>query len=538
MATINKTKSTAVRKDSHKNFMAGTSFDITPLVRLRAMAASCFFGEPKYYTSSGSGKKKSFDEARKSSTLSDTQIKYLRESLDAIDKYDWRSLKPTELMERAIDEALAFDPEGTLYIAAALRNEDKIRVTPQVIMVRAANHLKVKGTGLIRKYAPSILRRMDEPATQLAYQLKAFGKPVPNSLKRSWADRFLIAKKYELAKYRMESREVKTVDVINMIDFQWNDDIRALVGGELKLNDETWEALRSKGESWDKCLGVMGHFAIVKNLRNLITADVDQDLIVDKMTKSAERGMLLPFRYWTAYMAVKNAHPTGSAKILDALEDSLMKSMPELPQLPGKSLILTDNSGSAYDSGPGEYSSVTVAEIGNMMGILTGMISDEGVIGVFGDRLKYHDVRKRSSVFDQLKEVNKIGVSIGHGTEHGIWLALDEITQKEIHYDNLFVYSDMQAGHGGLYGSDKSSYSDFIFPNSGQYIDVPKLVNRYRTKVNPNINVFLVQTAGYQDTIIPEYYRRTFILGGWSHSVLMFARKMIDISNQIETQQS
>jgi hypothetical protein len=31
---------------------------------------------------------------------------------------------------------------------------------------------------------------------------------------------------------------------------------------------------------------------------------------------------------------------------------------------------------------------MTVAQIGNMMGVLTGMSSDEGVAGVFGDRLE------------------------------------------------------------------------------------------------------------------------------------------------------
>jgi hypothetical protein len=38
--------------------------------------------------------------------------------------------------------------------------------------------------------------------------------------------------------------------------------------------------------------------------------------------------------------------------------------------------------------------------------------------------------------------------------------------------------------------------------------------------------VYLVQVAGYQDTLIPEFYDRTYILGGWGDGLLKFADKM------------
>ena len=35
-----------------------------------------------------------------------------------------------------------------------------------------------------------------------------------------------------------------------------------------------------------------------------------------------------------------------------------------------------------------------------------------------------------------------------------------------------------------------------------------------------------MQVAGYQDTIMPEFYDKTYILGGWSAGVIKFASRM------------
>ena len=83
----------------------------------------------------------------------------------------------------------------------------------------------------------------------------------------------------------------------------------------------------------------------------------------------------------------------------------------------------------------------------------------------------------------------------------------------------------MQAGHGGLYGTNPSEYSKYKWSNS-HYIDVAKLIKDYRKTVNPNVNVFLVQVAGYKDTLVPEFYEKTYILGGWGDGLLRFAKEM------------
>jgi hypothetical protein len=531
---INKTKKKddvqadgALPEGAHLNWMGGESYDVkNPISRLRMAASSCFFGEPQYYHEADDAKIAVRLSGRVPS-LPSADITHLRETLNAKDPSDWRGLSPAKLMEKAIDEALDHDPEATLREAVRLRNEEYIRTTPQVILVRAAHHPKVRGSGLVGRYASQIVKRADEPAVGLAYQLETYGKssPIPNSLKKAWKGVIESYKEYDLAKYRMENRVVKTVDVVNLVHAK-SDPVSKLMKGELKTSDQTWESIISAGgstaENWTKALDVMGHMAMLRNVRNLLKKGVDPSLFLEKLVAGAEKGKQLPFRYVSAYNAVKETAP---GKVQDAIERCLKLSLGNLPRFPGKVMSLADNSGSAQGAMTSSMGTMPVATIGNLTAILTGMVADDGYAGVFGDELKTMPVRKGSSVFDQLDKLEGLGNTVGGSTENGIWLFWDQAIRTKERWDHVFIYSDMQAGHGGLYGTNPSEYSAFKWSN-GRNIDVAKLIKEYRKKVNPNVNVYLVQIAGYQDTIVPEFYDRTYILGGWGDGILRFAAEM------------
>lgn len=528
---INKKRTTSrkvekIQESSHKNWMGGNSWDISnPIYSLRLAASSCFFGEPMYYHSDKGGKVKT--RVYRPKNLSTSQLDYLRETLNAIDPKEWRDMSPSQLMEDAIDKALDYDIEATLKEAVRLRKEENIRTTPQVILVRASNHPKVKGTNLIRKYAQDIILRGDEPSVCTAYHIATYsnGKvKMPTRLKKALADRLESFNEYKLAKYKMESRSVKTVDVVNLVHPKSTPAIDKLVNGTLTTTGETWESIISKEgsnqKSWTKALDKMGHMALLRNLRNLYQNDVPYSAFLDKLKEGVKFGKQLPFRYFSAYKELENIN--APAPILDTIEDCLMISLDNVPSFKGKVMSLVDNSGSTHGTPISSMSKMTVNQIGNLTGIITAMVSDEGYVGVFGDNLKQVPIRKKSSVFDQLNKVNKIGNVIGGGTEHGIWLFWDKAIREKEHWDSVFIYSDMQAGHGGLYGT--GGYNNYIWNSRhGRYIDVPKLIADYRRNVNPNVKVFCVQIAGYQDTIVPEFYDNTYILGGWGNGILKFA---------------
>lgn len=525
--TINQKRETRDKREAreaHLNWMGGQSFDVNdPIARLRMAAASCFFGEPQYYHAEKDAKTRTVASTH-ASRLTGSKLDHLREVLNAKDPKDWRGLSPAELMVKAIDAALDHDAEATLKEAVRLRKEDHIRTTPQVILVRAAHHPKVRGTGLIRQYATGIIQRADEPATGLAYQLSAYkDKPIPNSLKRAWAGALSRFNEYQLAKYQMRDRQVKTVDVMNLVHPK-SQAVAKLAKNELTNTDQTWEAIISKEgstkDTWTKALPVMGHMALLRNLRNLSDKGVDPKLFLKQLVDGAPEGKQLPFRYLSAYQALD----AGKGVIRDAIESCLKVSFANLPHFPGRTMSLCDNSGSAQGATTSSMGSMKVSHIANLTGIVTGYVSDDGHVGIFGDDLKTFAVRKHSSVFDQVEQANKLAEHIGQSTENGVWMFWRDAIAKKEHWDNIFIYSDMQAGHGGLYGQNPNEYRDYTW--DGRNMDVAKLVRKYRQTVNPNVNVFLVQVAGYQDTIVPEYYDRTYILGGWSDGLLRFAARM------------
>lgn len=512
--------------EGHLNYMGGVSYDVSsPITRLRLAASTCFFGEPMYYQPTEKDDKRA-KKAESISYLSDEQRSYLRKTLDAVDPQAWRSLSPAGLLESSIDEALAFDAEATLKEAVRLRNEEHIRTTPQVILVRAANHSAVKGTGLVRRYARSIIRRADEPAVGLAYQMYRYGKPIPNALKKAWREALEHFDEYALSKYRLEARAAKTVDVVNLVHPK-SKAVDKLAKGEAKATGRTWEAIvSSRGSNrtaWRKAMNVMGHMAMLRNIRNMLEAGIKAEELAPRLLHHAEAGKQLPFRYYSAYKAVEEKAPPS---VLRAIEQCLVKSLGELPFFAGRVMVLADNSGSAQGTATSSMGTMKVSTIGNLTGILAGMRADEGYLGVFGDKLETMPVRKGGSIFDQLKRAEDLAKNIGLGTENGIWLFLDRAIRNREQWDSIFVLSDMQAGHGGLYGTNPRSYREYGWGRDGKHIDVAKLVSAYRKRVNPMVKVFLVQIAGYKDTLVPEFYDRTYILGGWGEGLLRFAEAM------------
>ena len=512
--------------ESHVNFMGGKSFDISnPIVKLRIMASSSFFGEPMYYNDAKENSKAA------NSYIDSVNRSYLIEILgNAIPPTVGKT--PAELMEEAIDNALSYSVEGTLREAVRLRNEENMRTTPQVILVRAAHHKSAKGTGLVNLYSKDIIKRADEPSVGLAYHVYRYGKacPIPNSLKKAWRNSLQGFNDYSLAKYRMENKEVKTVDVVNLVHPK-SFNIDKLMKDQLRNTENTWEAIisaeGSNKESWTKALDVMGHMALLRNLRNLIEKGVEHDLYLGQLVEGAPTGKQFPFRYYSAYNVIKQL-AGSNGRVLDALEECMELSIGNMPKFDGRLMSLCDNSGSAQSATTSSVGTMRISQIANLSAVIAGKCATEGHIGVFGDSLQTFEIRKKSSIFEQTEKADNIGHTIGQGTENGIWLFWDKAIKEKQHWDHVFIFSDMQAGHGGLYGLNHRHYQDYRWHGTNM-IDVPKLINTYRKQVNPNVMVYCTQVAGYSDTIMPEFYDKTFILSGWSESLFRFASEMSKI---------
>lgn len=530
-------EATVLQKDKVvKNFMGGDSYVYSPLATLKMISASSIFGEPSYYRDGGLGKTSTRYSVRGNEVWSK-----LLDYLIIPKKYNGKST--TEIMTDAIDASLNYDYEGTLNWAVELRTVYNIRLNPQIIMVRAAIHPKRKEFTANNKVNfrfinCQVMQRADEPMVQIAYYLfinKGKKNNIPNILKRSWSDKLSSLKPYAINKYK--NAEIGMINAVRICHANSENINELMSTGDIQVSNSetTWEQMRSAGKDWmyilENCN--ISHMALIRNLRNIFS-EIDNVAIADAVIAELKRGVLhgkqFPFRYYSAYKAIRDSNVHHKDILLDALEDCVDISIANMPQLSGKTICLTDNSGSAWGTIPTEYGSVTIAEIDNLSSILTAKCSDEGYVGVFGDRLKIIPISKNDKVLRKLAEINKIGKEIGMCTEGGIWTFFQKATNECDKFDNIFIYSDMQAGHGKLYGtSDQQQEYRNANCSCGRYINVFQCLLNYRRRVNKNVNMFSVQTAGYNNSVLPEYAYRTSMMSGWTGKEALFAKMLIDI---------
>ena len=539
ISKVAKAKREAEIKKPVINFMGGISYELNPLDTLKMISASSIFGEPQYYRDSG--------------------MKDGRYHLDAyVRKYALFDIPEgttaSELMIDSINKALDYDFKATLEWAVELRNDYYMRLNPQLIVVLAAVHPKraefnKENPNLFREINLKVMRRADEPSSQLSFYLYNNGSKskLPSILKRSWCDKIENMSRYEMAKYK--NHEVGLINTIRICHAKGDLVNELMTTGTIAVEDDqkTWENLRSEGRNWDDIIKTIGipHMALLRNLRNIfheIDDDKTRDMILDKLRSGVLKGKQFPFRYYQALKAIKD-DPRVNFKphIIDALEQCIDISIANMPKLKGKTMCLSDNSGSAWGAFNSEYGSMTVAEIDNLSSVITAMSSDEGYVGKFGDRLNIISVSKRNGALFQADVITKNRYDdVGGSTENGIWVFFEQAIRDRVHYDNIFIYSDMQAGHGGLYGLGTSYViegENFATGSNwrSSYIDVMKLIEKYRSAVNPKVNVFCVQTAGYSNTSIPEFTYRGAVLYGWTGKESLFASKIIEQWDQKES---
>lgn len=520
------------------NFMAGESFKINPLDTMKMVTASSIFGEASYYRDGKIGNR-----------VKDAYYKHnkiITGYLVLNDFYDNKTT--TQIMESVIDDALTYDFKGTLDWAVSLRHEFNMRLNPQVIMVRAAVHpgrkeFTTKYPGEFNRIQQKIMSRADEPASQVAYYLylNKDKKNMPSVLKRSIANKLNTLSSYQIAKYK--NHEIGMIDTVRITHANSKIIDELMQTGTIKVKEDqkTWENLRSEGMTWKEIFNTieMGHMALLRNLRGVFTEINDREFCtkyLNKLKSGVLNGKQFPFRYYTALQMIRKSNCNHSALIIDALEECIDISMENMPKLKGKTMCLSDNSGSAWGAINSEYGSVTIAEIDNLSSIITASLSEEGYIGKFGDKLIVHPVSKRNGILGQAEAISKNGYrDVGGSTEGGIWEFFKNAINNKEHWDNIFIYSDQQAGHGGLYGTSRQYMEYNKYAVHGNYINVYDLILEYRKSVNPKVNVFSVQTAGYDNICVPENAYRTSILYGWTGKELNYAVKINELWDEIES---
>lgn len=357
------------------------------------------------------------------------------------------------------------DKEFIAKAALYARNEFGMRSTSHVLAGEMANINATSGTEWGRDFYNAIVYRVDDMMEILGYYMqKNPGKPLPNALKAGFAEAFKRFDAYQLAKYRGESNAVKLVDVVRLVrpkPTKKNADALAkLLKGELK-NTQTWEAKISaagqqknsdeqaaaRNEAWADLLkeNKLGYLALVRNLTN-IAKDADDatfELALKALvnTDAIKKSLIFPFQLYTAYKEVESNGRIGKAnriaKIMDALSQALDISCANVPEMPGKTLVAIDISGS-MTSPVSTMNKASCVDIATLFGVILAKANDADVIR-FQSSAEYTPVLKSRSTLDTVKMLAR---TTGGTNFESIF---NLITKDKVKYDRIFILSDMMA---------------------------------------------------------------------------------------------
>jgi 60 kDa SS-A/Ro ribonucleoprotein len=236
------------------------------------------------------------------------------------------------------------EPEKVARMAIGAREAMKLRHVP-LLMVREMARLP-SHKSLVAKTLEAVIQRPDELTEFLSIYWKEGRQKLSAQVKKGLASAFTKFSEYSLAKYN-RNENVKLKDVLFLSHAKPKDEAQAemwkrLIAGTLATPD-TWEvelsANTDKKAAWTRLLteNKLGALALLRNLRNMQEAQVDEELITTAL-KAIKPERVLPYRFIAA--------ARFAPRLEMHLETGLFKCLEAQEKIPGKTALLIDVSGS------------------------------------------------------------------------------------------------------------------------------------------------------------------------------------------------
>jgi len=384
------------------------------------------------------------------------------------------------------------------------RDEFGMRSITHALAGELASDLSGKEWG--KNFYDKVVSRVDDMTEIMSYYLanktdKNHPK-FPNSLKKGFAKAFDKFDAYQLAKYKGENKEVKLVDIVNLVHpvptERNKSALNALVNDSLK-NTQTWESMLSqagqqasdeedlaklKSDAWVELISTkkIGYFALLRNLRNIINQAPQAipaacEFLTDEYMIS--RSKVLPFRFVTAYEEISKLGASSDVrKVLTAINQALDISGMNVPKFDGETLVVLDVSGSM---------SGRPSEIASLFGSMLAKANNCDVM-TFATSANY----KQYNPMDSILTIRNGFKFSGGGTN-----LRDVFVKANKAYENIVILSDMQSFIG---------------------YDTPLTqLNSYKSKFNCNPHIFSFDLAGLGTLQIPQ--NQVYCLAGFSDKV-------------------
>jgi len=324
--------------------------------------------------------------------------------------------------------------EKVAALAIEAREQMKLRHAPLLLgreMARHKTHRHLVGDTLAR-----VIQRADELSEFVAIYWKDGRVPLSGQVKKGLAAAFPKFDEYQLAKYD-RGGPIKLRDVLFLSHAKPRDAAQAgvwkrLIWGRLTTPD-TWEVALSSGaekrEAWERLLREqkLGALALLRNLRNMKDAGVDEDLVLAAL-REMSTARVLPFRFLAAARYAPQWEET--------LEQAMLKSVATQEKLPGKTIVLVDISGSMI-APLSRRSEMQRTDAAYGLAVLLREIGEKVGVFSFSDNLAEVPARRGFALRDA------IDASQQHGATY-LGKAVEELNKKE-RYDRLIVITDEQA---------------------------------------------------------------------------------------------
>ncbi|MFA6711194.1 MAG: TROVE domain-containing protein [Candidatus Caldatribacteriota bacterium] len=422
----------------------------------------------------------------------------------------------TKDLVSAIRNMCCKDPAFVRNLAIYARNTLNLRSVTHAIMAEMAAVNESKP--FVREVMKEVVVRPDDMTETLAYFLNNYGKPVPNSLKKGLADVFPKFDEYQLQKYN-RNQAVKLKDILCIAHprpstMEYSDMWKRLLEDNLKT-PYTWETvLSARGnnkETWEELIesGKVGYMALLRNLRNILKADPNNVNKVMQTLSNRDRVLKsrqLPFRFYAAYREIEQFPSFNTEAALETLEEAIGFSVGNVERLSGKTLLSADGSGSMTWSKPSQRSTITCAEIAGLLMSIAQHSCDSAITSTFSNTFEPLVLNRQSGVLTNTRKVVR-EMQVG---ATNMFLIFKWLLDKNIYTDRIIVISDDQAhpdfaGGGGHFGRRG---------NAREYFE------QYRAKVNRNVWLHIMDTAGYgRQQFLGENVN---YVAGWSDKVLSF----------------
>lgn len=301
-------------------------------------------------------------------------------------------------------------PARVADLAREARQQMHLRHVPLFLAV-----LLLEGSPEARRVAgaliPDIIRRADELTELVSLYWRDGRRPLAKQLKRGLARAFLRFDEHQLAKYD-RAKAVRLRDVLFLVHPKPKDADQAAVFARLAsqtlATPDTWEvalsAATDKHAAWTRLLAErkLGAFALLRNLRNMTAARVDQGLVRAAL-READVTNILPFRFVAAARVAPGYEPE--------LEAALFRGLRDAPRLSGRTALLVDTSGSMREA-LSERSDLCRRDAAAALAVLLREVAEDVTVWAFTDRPVLLPARRGFALVDVIAHAPTGGTDV------------------------------------------------------------------------------------------------------------------------------